>query len=500
MRRSQRALTGLGIVAVVALSGPAAASVTATPTQAAATTTTTLSSSRVSASYDSRVTLTAHVTAVAGTPAGSVTFADSTNGSILATKTLSSGTASFTTAALAPGTRRIVTRYAGNSTFAASTSPAVSIPIAAAGSVAVGYQINARHDGNQNHGQLRASSLTKKWRVDLVNGYVSYPLIAGGRVFVVTQDGGLFALSAADGHTEWRAPNIETITYDGQNVFALANSGTLTAFTASTGNKLWTIQRPHQGDFTAPPTAYDGVVYISGSGVGGSIYAVSEADGRLRWEVHVLNGDASSPAVDDSGVYVSYAEHQDYRLRLDGTPVWHYAPSGEGAGGSTPALHAGSVYTRGDAWERFPNNLVKGIREVDRRVRHRLRTRLRRHQHVHASRREPRRRIPFWQPQPLGLRRPEAGHRTGYQQRGRLRPEHRRHRLRRFGGHRYKGLERQSRSGLLQSCPVRDSCRRRTAGNSIGLNPDRVWQLSQPGKSNHRGAWISAAAWICLAR
>ena len=68
----------------------------------------------------------------------------------------------------------------------------------------------------------------------------------------------------------------------------------------------------------------------------------------------MLNGDASSPAADDSGVYVSYAEHQDYRLRLDGSPVWHYALSGEGAGGSTPALHGGSVYTRGDPWNDYP--------------------------------------------------------------------------------------------------------------------------------------------------
>jgi outer membrane protein assembly factor BamB len=56
----------------------------------------------------------------------------------------------------------------------------------------------------------------------------------------------------------------------------------------------------------------------------------------------------SSPAVDDSGVYVSYSDQQDYRFRLNGQFVWNYAPSGEGGGGSTPALHGGSVYARGD--------------------------------------------------------------------------------------------------------------------------------------------------------
>src|SRR5262249_11899390 len=194
-------------------------------------------------------------------------------GSILATKALSSGTASFTTAALAPGTRRIAARYEGNSTFAASTSAPLGIPVAAAGSAAVAYQINARHDGDQHRGGLQASSFVKKWRVDL-DLLLSYPLIAGGRVFVMTPESGLFALSAATGHTEWQAPNNGMITYDGRTVFALTKSGSLTAYTASTGHKLWALQLPHQGDFTAPPTAYAGVVYASGAGVGGRGYAV----------------------------------------------------------------------------------------------------------------------------------------------------------------------------------------------------------------------------------
>jgi outer membrane protein assembly factor BamB len=348
VRCTRWALTGLGVAVAVGLTGPVAATATTAPAAAAATaTTTTVTSSLASASYDSWVTFTAQVTAAAGTPAGSVTFADVSNGSILATKTLNSGTASFTTAALAPGTRRIVAHFDGNGTFAASTSGVLSIPVAAAGSDAVGYQIDARHDGDQARGQLQASTLTRKWRVDLINGYVSYPVIARGRVFVMTQTGGLYALDAATGQTEWQAPDSGTVTYDGRDIFALAPGGALTAYTASTGHKLWAIQLPQQGTFTAPPTAYDGVVYASGAGVGGSVYAVSEADGRVRWMEPVQNGEDSSPAVDDSGVYVSYSEHQDYRFSLSGLPVWHYAPSGEGGGGSTPALHGGSVYTRG---------------------------------------------------------------------------------------------------------------------------------------------------------
>ena len=348
MRRTLRALTGVGMAVAVSLAVPAAATASTAPAPAAGiATTTTLTSSKASSSYDSWVTFTATVTAASGTPVGAVTFADVSNGSILATKALSSGTASFTTAALAPGTRRIQAHYSGGSGFGLSTSTALGIPVAAAGSDAVAYQIDVRHDGDQSRGRLTASSLTKKWRADL-NGTASYPLIARGRVFVMTAPGGLYALSAATGHTEWRdAYDTGTVTYDGQEIFALTQGGTLTAYTASTGHKLWATQLPLQATFTAPPTAYDGVVYVSGAGFGGDVYAVSEADGRVRWMQPVQNGDDSSPAVDDSGVYVSYSRHQDYRFRLAGSLVWNYAPSGEGGGGSTPVLYGASVYARG---------------------------------------------------------------------------------------------------------------------------------------------------------
>jgi len=133
------------------------------------------------------------------------------------------------------------------------------------------------------------------------------------------------------------------VAYDGTRVFALNSDSFLTAFVASTGQVLWS----HQFGFaaSAPPTAYDGVVYISTRN--GTVVAVSEADGRSRWAQPVLNGDMSSPAVDDSGVYVSYAGPQTYRFSLGGQPLWHYAGSSAGGGGSAPVLQGGYVYARG---------------------------------------------------------------------------------------------------------------------------------------------------------
>ncbi len=78
------------------------------------------------------------------------------------------------------------------------------------------YQIDPAHDGNQALGAPRAGSLPRKWKSTLGGtsgspagaGDVSYPVIAGGRVFVTvenTQSYGthLYALNASTGARDW---------------------------------------------------------------------------------------------------------------------------------------------------------------------------------------------------------------------------------------------------------------------------------------------------------
>lgn len=362
MRRFQRALGACGIVAAVSVVFPAASTASA---QGVGATTTTLTASASSVTQDSWVTFQANVTSPAGTPAGSVTFSDASNGSILGTSKLVGGTATLKTAALAPGTRLMVARYGGSTSFARSSSAALATSVTRAGSDAVTYQIDPAHDGSQAVGAPRASTLTRKWQVTLGGsggslagaGDVSYPVIAGGRVFVTvenTQTYGthLYALNASTGATDWSVAlggtyGFSALAYNGRAIFALNYDGLLTAFSAGTGHELWASQMPEQWAFTAPPAAYDGVVYVSGAGYGGYVYAVSEADGRVRWEGTVENGDKSSPAVDDTGVYASYAGQQDYRFNLSGKLVWHHTTCCEGGGGSTAVLHGSHLYARG---------------------------------------------------------------------------------------------------------------------------------------------------------
>lgn len=96
---------------------------------------------------------------------------------------------------------------------------------------------------------------------------MSYPLIAGNRVFVtvtVTADGGygttLFALNRATGATLWSQPIpgtyfISGAAFDSGRVYVVNFDGVLRSFDAVTGAADWSVQLPGQYSFTSPPTA-----------------------------------------------------------------------------------------------------------------------------------------------------------------------------------------------------------------------------------------------------
>jgi outer membrane protein assembly factor BamB len=230
---------------------------------------------------------------------------------------------------------------------------------------AVAYQINLAHNGDLS-GDALTPPLVKRWSLDL-GGNVSYPLIAGGKVFVtaVSPSGSgttLYALDEATGTGAWSVSlggsrPFSSAAYDSGQVYALTYDGLLRAFDASSGAQLWSTQLGGQYSFTAPPVASNGVLYTSGAGSGGTLYAVSETSGAVLWTVPVINGDDSSPALSDTGVYVSYACPQVYEFdRTSGAAIWHYNPGCSGGGGRTPVLNGGNLYVRD--WASSPPGYV----------------------------------------------------------------------------------------------------------------------------------------------
>jgi outer membrane protein assembly factor BamB len=218
------------------------------------------------------------------------------------------------------------------------------------------YQIDATHTGAATVAGV-APPLAERWRVNFGRP-ISYPLIADGRVFVtvknlpITQGTSLFALDAANGAILWEFNLGGTSSWSGScyengRVFSLNGSGLLRAFDGATGAVIWSIQLPNQFSFSSAPTVHEGVIYTSGSGSGGTAYAVNANTGALLWTSSVINGGNSSPAVTSDGVYVSYSCPNVYKLNpANGAKIWHYNPGCSGGGGKTPTLYDGRLYVR----------------------------------------------------------------------------------------------------------------------------------------------------------
>jgi outer membrane protein assembly factor BamB len=230
-------------------------------------------------------------------------------------------------------------------------APALS---AAAPPESTAYQITVDHAGVTSSGGALALQTTPLWQVSLP-GAISYPLIAGGGVFVTvakpnTLNGTLlYALDAKTGATLWGPVDLggdtlwSALAYDGGKVFALNWDGTLSSYDAVSGAPGWSISLG-SNFFGAPPTASNGVVYLSYNGF---VTAINESSGATNWSQAVMGGDESSPSLGPHGVYVAYACPNDYGFALDGTPQWHYFTSScIGGGGKTAAYANGLLYAR----------------------------------------------------------------------------------------------------------------------------------------------------------
>ncbi len=217
--------------------------------------------------------------------------------------------------------------------------------------IASSYLINASHTSFAAGSSLRAP-LARVWTANLP-GVASYPLIAGGLVFVIAAAPSpqLVALSARTGQTVWSATlpgGFAAHAYDGGRVFTVDGSGTATAFDAATGAKLWSasMRGTDITDWSTVPTAYGGVLYTSAAGTGGTLFAYDEPTGKLLFQNYSpYNGDQSPPAVDAQHMIVAYACQQTYAYDpMRGASQWHYATSCGGGGADVPVLHGGEVY------------------------------------------------------------------------------------------------------------------------------------------------------------
>jgi outer membrane protein assembly factor BamB len=234
----------------------------------------------------------------------------------------------------------------------------------AAAQKSVAYQINPEHTGATEFAQGFDGPLHRVWSRTFSRGpflpyptRMSYPVIAEGKVFVIVsayspkQGMKLMALSLATGKTIWSKGLGQLLrfgsgglAFDGGRLFVVSRGG-VQALAPDTGAELWTTRLSDQSVFTAPPAARDKRLYLSGTGGGGTIFALNQRTGRVLWKQMVLGGSVSSPTVTTDGIFVAYP-CQVYKFSQTGVELWRYNGGCSGGGGSTAPIYLNQLYAR----------------------------------------------------------------------------------------------------------------------------------------------------------
>ncbi len=228
----------------------------------------------------------------------------------------------------------------------------LALPAAAGAQSAVADRIDPAHSGAADVPGL-VPPLRARWARDLeppdvYDPRISYPLVAGGRIFVVVIPSAtgvpvLHALAATGGTTLWS----RTLTgaragapaYDGGRVF-VATDRDVRAFDAATGAPAWVREEvAAAGD---APVAADGVVYTHDNWRALALHA---ADGSTRWGRDLFA--ATHVTLGPQHAFYQGGQHTYALRRSDGGVAWEYFPgAGSHAGTSlaAPALHQGRLW------------------------------------------------------------------------------------------------------------------------------------------------------------
>ncbi len=222
------------------------------------------------------------------------------------------------------------------------------VPAIAQENDATTFRANDAHLGVYDSSAPGLSSV--QWRFHAKGPIFSSPAVHGGKVFVGSSDGRLYAVRVSDGSEAWHfatkgAVNSSPAVWNGM-VYVSSLDGNVYAVDEASGAQRWRFRTGGERRFIAPgihglqpsteamPDPYDvflsspavsnGAVYV-GSG-DHNVYALDAATGALRWRFKTGNVVHASPALDDGIVYVGSWDRYFYALDArDGKLVWKFA-------------------------------------------------------------------------------------------------------------------------------------------------------------------------------
>ncbi|MGA3192149.1 MAG: PQQ-binding-like beta-propeller repeat protein [Candidatus Bathyarchaeia archaeon] len=190
------------------------------------------------------------------------------------------------------------------------------------------------------------------------NYVTSSPAVAGGIVYVGSNDYHVYALNATTGTQVWsyatRGMVRSSPAVAGGVVYVGSDDNNVYALNATTGTLVWSYTK---GDSVHSPAVAGDVVYVGS--VDGNVYALNASNGALIWSYTTGNYVDSSPAVAGGVIYVGSDDNKTYALNATtGTPVWIYT-TGDWVW-SSPAVAGGVVYVGSQDGEVYALNAATG--------------------------------------------------------------------------------------------------------------------------------------------
>ena len=211
-----------------------------------------------------------------------------------------------------------------------------TVGIAGAEPAAAMFRADAAHLGV--YSSTAPSLRTVRWRFHARGSLVSSPVVAGGIVYVGSNDGDLYALRRTDGSRVWRYATQGAVSSSpavaDNAVYFSSTDGYVYAVDARTGGLRWRFQTGGERRFQAPgihgikpagqmmadpfdmfissPAVVGATLYI-GSG-DHNVYALNAATGTLRWKFTTGDVVHATPAVADGTVYVGSWDRYFYAL------------------------------------------------------------------------------------------------------------------------------------------------------------------------------------------
>ena len=197
-----------------------------------------------------------------------------------------------------------------------------------------------------------------KWKVRTGGRVMSSPVVAGGTLYVGSNDSNLYAIDAESGTQKWKFKTASRVTSSPAvakgTVYFGSWDGNFYAVDSATGQQKWKFKTGGERRYTAThlhgaepasesqpdpfdfylssPAVVQGTVYF-GSG-DGNVYALDAASGDLKWKFKTGDVVHSSPAVAEGVVYVGSWDTYFYALdATTGAQKWRFKT------GDDPVIH-----------------------------------------------------------------------------------------------------------------------------------------------------------------